>query len=155
MHVAQTKSCTGDYGIIGRSGFRRAFVVAAIPILMLLVLQGRNSAQGTTAGDPFDSYSHRISKKKERFLLDNFAIFLTRNPEMIGYVAYYEGARTSPGQARLRAERAVKYLSGVRRINPGRIVIIYGGELDRARTVLQPVPRNSPPPDFGVPKDEP
>ena len=133
---------------------KQSIFVTLLFFTFLIVFREVVPAQFLVPQDPFDSYSHRISWKEETYLLDNFAIFLTKNPETKGYIAYYSGTTESPKGAKTRVERAVRYLTKFRQIDSRRIIVVYGGKLDTARTVLQPVEKKAAPPDFQVPKTD-
>lgn len=122
----------------------------AVALFLLLLSAAGTPAQPARNADPFDYYSHRIPWKEEISRLDNFAIFLLRNPETVGFLAYYSGPDSSRRRAKARAEKSVRYLTRLRRVDPRRIITIYGGEMDHAATILQPAPEHSPPPDLQV-----
>ncbi len=126
-----------------------------MPVVVVFAVMMPVSETWAQNNDPFEYYWHRIPWKEEVARLDNFAIFLTKNPETVGYVAYYSGKGGSRRRAKARAQKAVSYLTRFRRIGPRRIVMIYGGKLDNASTILQPVPKHSPPPDLLVPREKP
>lgn len=99
------------------------------------------------AQEPFDRYKTFISWGFERANLDNFAIYLTRFPETIGYIAFYTGDDHSLNQTRKRINLAKNYLVSRRKIGASRIKIIYVGRLGKfATTILQPLDKDLPPP---------
>lgn len=97
----------------------------------------------------FDSYDPNISLERQIGSLDNFAIALQKNPEMLGYVAFYVGGKDSVKKIRARINIVRRYLIQTRKIDKKRIVIIYAGKFDTSWMVLQPSPRDKPPPKFG------
>ncbi len=93
--------------------------------------------------DPFDSYG-AISWELEKVHLDNFAIALQRDPNLIGSIIVYAGRRACAGEAKDRALRAKKYLVKARAIQESRIKWIDGGYREEPTVVLQPVPPGAP-----------
>jgi hypothetical protein len=117
---------------------------------ILVMLAGALNGYGQ---EPFDRYRTFISWTSERANLDNFVIALRRNPETIGYIAFYTGNDHSYDKTRSRIDRARNYLIKTRGIDSSRIKILYAGELGRfATTVLQPVDKALPPPYKSVDK---
>ncbi len=99
------------------------------------------------AQEPFDRYHTFKPWKDEIFDLDNFAIFLRKNPETIGYIAFYVGDKDSCSQVKARIDKSKKYLIEHRKIDKRRIVVIYAGRLTNfSTTILQPIIKDLPPP---------
>ncbi len=90
----------------------------------------------------FDKYGD-ISWGDETAHLDNFAIALLHDPNLIGYIAVYAGRRSCKGEARARAIRAKKYLVERRGIGRSRVLWIDAGYLEETLTVLQPAERGA------------
>ena len=84
--------------------------------------------------------------------LDNFAVYLNKYPEMIGYVAFYRRKGDSLTKIKARIEKVKKYLVTTRQVNSSRIIIIDAGIFDSSITILQPVDKNAEPPNFGFSK---
>ncbi len=103
-------------------------------------------ARIVVADSPFSVYSGNASKEEEIVFLDNFAIYLTEHPEMVGYIAYFSSEKRSASRLKKRVNRAVKYLSERRGIDIKRLIVIYGGRNERSKVVLQPTPQGAPPP---------
>ena len=102
------------------------------------------SVPGVAAPDePFDSYGD-ISWEEEKAHLDNFAIALQRDPNLIGYIIVYAGKRACVGEAEDRARRAKKYLAETRGVQEGRVKWIDGGYRGKLTVILQPLPPGAP-----------
>jgi hypothetical protein len=93
--------------------------------------------------DPFDSYG-AISWELEKVHLDNFALALQHDPNLIGCIIVYAGKRACVGEAKDRALRAKKYLVKARGLQEGRVKWIDGGYREEPIVVLQPVPPGAP-----------
>ncbi len=86
----------------------------------------------------FDDYSTFIPWPEEQVRLLNFAVSLEKNPETVGYIAYYVEEGESFQQSRSRILKARKYMRDVGKIPSKRIVIVCAGSGPAARTILQP-----------------
>lgn len=96
----------------------------------------------------FDSYG-KLPWAEEKLHLDNFAMHLKHNPDMTGYVAFYVGKNDNEADIQKRVDRAKKYLShGRTKIDKERIIVVNAGKREETRTVLQPVLKANPPPNF-------
>lgn len=91
----------------------------------------------------FDSYGN-ISWQDEKAHLDNFAIALQQDQNLIGYIIVYAGRRACVGEAKDRARRAEKYLVEIRGVQENRIKWIDGGFREEVTVILQPVPSGAP-----------
>lgn len=96
-----------------------------------------------TQFDPFDSYG-AISWELEKAHLDNFAIALQQDPDLIGYIIVYAGRRACVREAKDHALRAKKYVVETRSIKASRIKWIDGGYREELTVILQPAPRGAP-----------
>ncbi len=92
---------------------------------------------------PFDSYGN-ISWENEEAHLDNFAIALQHDPDLIGYIIVYAGRRACIGEAQGHAHRAKEYVVKSRGIQENRIRWIDGGHREELTVILQPIPRDAP-----------
>jgi hypothetical protein len=79
-------------------------------------------------GLPFDHYAWGMKFNDETARLDNFAIALQGEPEMRGYIMVNPGRRARLDEVKKWAKRARAYLTNKRGIDPGRFVIVYGGD---------------------------
>lgn len=77
----------------------------------------------------FDSFGH-LDAADEEARLDSFAVALSNEPGMRGYIVVYAGKTARPGEAKSRGERAGEYLINKRDIEPGRIVASWGRPTD-------------------------
>lgn len=91
----------------------------------------------------FDDYSD-IPWPDETGRLDNFAITLQHDPNLIGYIIVYAGRRACINEGKDRALRAKKYLVESRAIPESRVKWIDGGYREELTVVLQPVPSGAP-----------
>jgi hypothetical protein len=87
----------------------------------------------------FDEYG-RTNWEDEAARLDNFAIQLMHEPELIGYIFEINGLDLCPGEAATRGMRAKSYLVEQRGVPANRIIWKEDGYDDKFRTVLQPAP---------------
>ena len=106
------------------------------------------SQTGSQVQEPFETYSHEISWKREKFYLDDFSIHLKQFPDTIGYIGFFVGDGDTLQKVRKRIDRAKRYLITKRKIDEQRIVVVYAGKLDNSRTAFYLIKKNSPPPDF-------
>jgi hypothetical protein len=95
--------------------------------------------------DRIDEYGD-IKFEDEKARLDNFAVELQNWPQGVGYIVAYGGRVGRRGEALKRAERAKGYLTGVRDIPAGQVVIIDGGYHERLMLALKLRGRDLPPP---------
>src|SRR4051794_26651738 len=109
--------------------------------IMLLAFLSGVFAASVFGQEPFDRYLTFASKDDERFHLDNFAIYLWRHPDDVGYILFYLGDDATLPKVRKRVYAAKNYLVQTRKVQPGRIRIVYGGLLGLSMTVLQPLPK--------------
>ena len=90
---------------------------------------------------PFDEYGE-ISWEDEKARLDNFAIQLAQDPDLIGYVLVYDAAGGCAGEAQARAVRAKRYVVEYRGVAWNRVIWRQEAYQSDIHTVLQPVKRN-------------
>ena len=122
-----------------------------IAFFFLLFLVGLPDAHQIAAQsqEPFNSYGHDISWELEITHLDDFSIYLKKNPDAIGYICYFVGDKERPEKVRRRVRRAKDYLHANRNIEKGRVKITYAGRLDNSRTALYLIEKDSPSPPCG------
>jgi hypothetical protein len=92
-----------------------------------------------------DEYGN-ISFRDERERLGNFAIELLAEHDAVGYIVGYGGRRARAREARLRIERAKRYLIQTGKIPPGKLVTIDGGFREELTVELFILPRAAEPP---------
>lgn len=119
-----------------------ALVLAALPIL-----SGSNLRKLAFADQVFDSYGD-LPWEQEKIHLDNFAIELQRESDLVGYIIAYAGRRACPGEAKARASRAKKYVVETCGIQESRVKWIDGGYREKLTVVLQPASPGLPAPVF-------
>ncbi|HTG93177.1 MAG TPA: hypothetical protein VL866_11350 [Pyrinomonadaceae bacterium] len=88
----------------------------------------------------FEQYG-AIKWEDERALLDNFAIQVLRDPNLIGYILVFDDIGGCPGEAQARAIRAKRYLMEIRNVPSDRVIWRTEGFSDGISTILQPAPR--------------
>ena len=118
-----------------------ALACASILLLSFVGFTRTNDEQ--VAAQWFDSY-RKLSWEDEKAHLDNFAIALQNDPDLIGYIQVYAGRRSCVGEAKNRAFRAKKYLVQMRAIEASRIKLLDGGYREELTVILQPAPRGAP-----------
>ena len=91
----------------------------------------------------FDQYGN-ICWEDEKARLDNFAISLQSDPDLIGYIIVYDGNPSCREEAIARAIRARNYVVKYRKVEWNRVVWRYGGHQEELTVVLQPIPRTAP-----------
>lgn len=134
-----------------------------VAVILLLCISGicfpkANLSKATSVIDsPFDVYDSDISWSEQKFHLYSFVIALKENPEMIGIIIYASSEKYSLKKAKSRINRSVKYLTqdlpAELRVEKSRIVVIYEGKKDIARTTLQPINKKSIPADLKLPNN--
>ncbi|HWS87240.1 MAG TPA: hypothetical protein VN282_09765 [Pyrinomonadaceae bacterium] len=96
--------------------------------------------------DKVDEYGD-INFEDEKARLDNYAIELQNDPEFVGYIVAYGGRRSRRGEALRRAERAKRYITGVRGVAPARVVTIDGGYREELTVELKLRHKSRRPPE--------
>jgi len=121
-----------------------------IGLLLVVSLQCSVFADpGSLLTEYFDEYG-KISWSKEQLHLLNLERHLRDNPTMIGYIGFHWRNKAEYIKMKKRAIRAKTFLLRRKRIKASRIRIIAGSQRDEARTILQPVLKNLPPPKFSL-----
>jgi hypothetical protein len=92
-------------------------------------------------GSPFSEYLSNASWKEQTFFLDDFAIFLNKHPETVGFIFLYARSGDSKKMVLNRISRGVKYLSKQNGIPKSRLRICYRGRGLYSKVVLQPIDR--------------
>ncbi|HZI88655.1 MAG TPA: hypothetical protein VFD48_17610 [Pyrinomonadaceae bacterium] len=102
-------------------------------------------------GLAFDQYG-RLSFKREKPHLDNFAGFLQKNePTLLGYIIVYRARGMRTVDAELRAKRAKDYMVKARGLDAKRIVPIMAGCREELEIVLYAIPDSMAPPIISKP----
>jgi len=96
-------------------------------------------------GCGLDEYGD-IKFDDEKARLDNFAIEMQNDPTAKGYIICYGGRRGYEGEAQRRCDRAKKYVTTVRGIDPGHVVTVDGGFREDLTVRLTIVPAGATPP---------
>jgi hypothetical protein len=89
----------------------------------------------------FDEYG-QINWEAEQAHLDNFAVQLMNDPELMGYIFVYDGNNICEGEAQARAIRAKTYLVNVRGVPWNRIIWRHDGYDELFMVALRPVNRS-------------
>ena len=125
------------------------FLLMAAVVSLVFSVSGLRDAR---ADEPFDSYNTNISWNEERARLENFAIFLKRNPDYVGGVYVFPGKTETVKKARTRIKRIINFLTkempSEYRIEGSRIFAVSKESSLKDRVILQPIHKNSSPPDF-------
>ena len=101
-----------------------------LQILPLLALLGTATPVGSasTPNEPWIShYGGGISWGDEKAQIDNFAIQIMHDPNLIGYILIYSGADSCRGEAQARALRIKNYIVKVRGVPWNRVMWKDGG----------------------------
>jgi len=84
---------------------------------------------------PFDEYGN-ICWENEQARLDNFAIQLHNDPELMGYIVVYAGRISCRDEAKYRGNRARNYVVQKRGADPNRVIFKDGGFQPELQTAL-------------------
>jgi hypothetical protein len=124
-------------------------VKRVLPVWFLLItVLFAGPATSALPTEWFDQYG-QISWAQERIRLDNFAYYLSQNPEMIGYVAVIQGKRESNFHLQRRITRLRGHLVRSRNVDPKNLVIIrVATKKNSQETILQPIDKASATVDF-------
>src|SRR3712207_2657291 len=90
-------------------------------LLVVMVFSSGLSLSTPAQSYPFFDDYENLSWKDEMSRLDNFSIYLRRNPELLGYIVFYVGKKGSYERVRKRIERGVKYLVEYRKFDKDRL----------------------------------
>jgi hypothetical protein len=120
-------------------------LASACVVVISLVGFARTSHRLLTAMSDqwFDSYG-KISWEDEKAHLDNFAIALQQDSNLIGNIIVYAGKRSCANEAKDRALRAKKYVVETRGIHESRVKWLDGGYREELTVILQPMPSGAP-----------
>lgn len=91
----------------------------------------------------FDQYSN-VTRVEEEFHLNNFAYYLQKDPDLIGYIAFKVGKNEKTSAVARRAERNKQYLFRKFNIPKKRIRLVCLGRADETLFILQPLIRDRP-----------
>lgn len=94
----------------------------------------------------FDSYGN-VPWDEEKAHLDNFAVALKQDQQLIGYIIVYAGRRACVNEARNRGLRAKNYLVKNFGLAQHRVKWIDGGYQEEVTVILQPAPVDAPEPE--------
>ena len=115
-------------------------------ILFVLAVCANASARQAGVARKIDEFGE-IEWSDLMARLDNFAIELQNDPTAQGYIIAYGGRVGRRGEALKRASRAKGYLTNVRGIPAGQVVIIDGGYRTDLTLALKVRGRGAPPPE--------
>ena len=116
---------------------------AQILFSLLFILTSANDAHRVEIECPdtlFDSYG-KISCENEKARLDNFAIQLLNNSDLVGYIFVVDGPDVCAGEGQARAIRAKRCVIEYRAIPWNRVIWRNDGYGDQFMVFLQPVRR--------------
>lgn len=131
----------------------QAIFRVAVCLLFLATLSDYAHAQvSQIIGDPLDTYGD-IDCELASARLDNFAYSLSTNPDSTGYIVVY-GGRKLPGRALPHLWWPREYLSSRRGIDPSRIIILRGHDMDELQVVLWIAPKGAEPPKIDKPSSD-
>ncbi len=119
----------------------KLLVAISLCTIFLATPTASSGYRAATPTTPFDEYGD-IPWEDEKARLDNFAIQLQQDLDLIGYVLVYDAAGGCAGEAQARAVRAKRYVVEYRRVAWNRVIWRQEGYQSDIHTVLQPVKRN-------------
>ena len=126
---------------------RMKILILLLYAISLITLSGLAFVSPARAQEPFDRYTTFIPWNLEKAHLDDFAIYLTKHRDTIGYLVFYTGGKDSYKMVSARVEKSRMYLIDRRKIAGKRLVVIYAGRLANfSTTILQPLDTSLPPP---------
>lgn len=114
-------------------------------ICLVAIAFSQFSVHGTKPSQPdrpfdeirkFDEYG-RTNWEDEAARLDNFAINLMKEPDLVGYIFVVNGRDLCPGEAAARGMRAKNYLVEQRGVPGNRVIWKEDGYAENLTTVLQ------------------
>lgn len=101
-------------------------------LFLTLLMASSSSAQKY---EKFDGFGD-VNCEDEMAHLDNFAVQLQHEPQMIGYIMVYGGQRHKHGDPKARASRMKDYLTRNRGVDAKRVVTIIGGYREQVEVEL-------------------
>jgi hypothetical protein len=101
--------------------------------------------------EPFDRYGD-VSWENQKARLDNFAIALLNDSNLIGYIIVYAGKQSCAGDAQRRGLRAKKYLVEHRDVDWNRVIWKDAGYLEQPYIMLWGQVRGAQPYPFYQPQ---
>jgi hypothetical protein len=102
----------------------------------------------------FDTWYQAMTRAEEEVRLDNFIVFLIRNPEATAYIGFSVGEKESYEKVKSRISRAVKHVVQTRKFDKKRLVIVYTGREKDTTIILHYKHKDLPPPEFGFSKNK-
>lgn len=121
----------------------RLKIISVFQIFLLCISLQTALAKTNFVDEYFDSYGD-VTWEKEKNYLDNFAVALKEDVDLIGYIAFYVGKENCLDEIESRVNRAVSYLVNKRKIQRSRIITIHAGYAEKLKIILQPVEKNAP-----------
>jgi hypothetical protein len=121
----------------------RPYWLITLLVLPCLNLVAESNSTSASSDRLFDQYSV-IRWEDERARLDNFAILLMDDPELVGYVFATDGQGVCRGEAQARAMRAKRYIVEHRGVPWNRVIWRSEGYTGLFLLTLQPIRRSVP-----------
>jgi hypothetical protein len=118
------------------SGVRLSVIVSCL-LLIASVASYSKPPSHISVTTPFDEYGD-ICWEDEKARLDNFAIQLQRDSDVVGYITVYAGRTSCTNEARTRGERKKRWVLA-RGVDASRVILRDGGYMDQPSTILQPL----------------
>lgn len=120
----------------------RALAIVAVVVVVCLGV-----TRAVWADQWFDSYG-RLSINDERARLANLASFLRDQPEMVGYIAFCAGPNDRSSVLMRHKTSSVDFIVSHFDIAKSRFKIINYGRCSETTTILQPIDKMKPAPQF-------
>lgn len=115
---------------------------SAFAITLLLLAYSNLSAQVQHSGgfEPFDRWYGELPVEQKMARLDNFALALKRDSQLLGYILVFAGKVSCRGAAEAKGNQMKRYLVEKVGIAADRIIVKDGGYTDNQTYVLLPSP---------------
>ena len=125
---------------------RSSFLVLCLVAIGFSQFSVHGTKPGTQPNRPFDQLRKfdefgRTNWEDEAARLDNFAIQLMQQPELVGYIFVINGRDLCPGEAAARGMRSKSYLVEQRGVPGNKVIWKEDGYGDNFKTLLVAGPR--------------
>jgi hypothetical protein len=110
-------------------------------VLPILLFLQPLSVQSQVGFNHYDTYG-RIAWVDEKARLDNFAISILNDDQVLGYIFVTDELDGCPGEAQARALRAKRYLVEVRGVPWNRVIWMHEGYKAEILSWLLPIKRD-------------
>jgi hypothetical protein len=102
-------------------------------------------SQNIFADQYFATYYGFTTWEEEQVYLLQLGIYLQKNPELVGYIAFFVGEKDKLKDVEARMKRAKSFFNKMK-IAENRIIIVNAGKDKTTKIILQPMDKKCPPP---------